>query len=446
MPVGKLLWKYSLPAVVGMLVMSTYNIIDRIFIGRIGTDAIAGLAITFPLMNICAALGCLIGVGAAARISIAFGKKDTMMAEKILGNSLTMTIVIGVLYLVVFYLFLEKILRLFGASDVTLPYAYDYMLYLLPGFLLTNLSYSFNNAMRASGYPKKAMLTMIIGAVANVILDPIFIFALDMGIKGAAIATVISMGISAVWVMWHFINKKNVLHFTSGTYSVDFRLVGNIMALGASPFLINLAGSFLNVLINNTLYKYGGDLAIGAAGIFNTYTQMVVVTVLGICQGLQPIIGYNYGAGLYNRMRKVFFLASGIATLIFTVGTLGGLFAPKYIAMAFTSDAALIDVSATALKLSTIMFWMVGFQIISTTLFQSVGAAGKAIFLSLARQVIFIIPIMIILPRFLQLDGVWLSFPLSDLFATSVSIILVYRELAAIKMKANEQRINSQAI
>ena len=436
MPVGKLLWKYSVPAVIGMVVMSLYNIVDRIFIGQgVGADAIAGLAITFPLMNISAALGTLIGVGAAARVSIEYGKDDQKLAQKILGNSLTMTLIIAVIYTTLFYLFLEPILRLFGASDKTLPYAYDYMFYLLPGFILTNLSFSFNNIMRASGYPKKAMITMILGAVVNVILDPIFILVLDMGIRGAAIATVISMAITAVFVMWHFFEKSSILHFTRGTYTPDIRLVWSIMAIGASPFLINIAGCCINVLINNTLYKYGGDIAIGAAGIFNTYTQMVVMTVLGICQGLQPIIGYNFGANKYDRMRSAYFRAIWVSLVIFTIGTLGSMCGTKYIVKAFTTDSELIDASIYALRLSTISFWTVGIPIISTALFQSVGDAGKAIFLSLTRQVIYIIPIMLILPRILGLKGVWLSFPLSDLCTLATTIILVKRELSRIKTR-----------
>lgn len=436
MPVGKLLWKYSVPAVIGMVVMSLYNIVDRIFIGQgVGADAIAGLAITFPLMNISAALGTLIGVGAAARVSIEYGKDDQQLAQKILGNSLTMTLIIAVSYTSLFYIFLEPILRLFGASDKTLPYAYDYMFYLLPGFILTNLSFSFNNIMRASGYPKKAMVTMILGAVVNVILDPIFILVFDMGIRGAAIATVISMAITAVFVMWHFVKKSSILHFTSGTYRPDMRLVWSIMAIGASPFLINIAGCCINVLINNTLYQYGGDMAIGAAGIFNTYTQMVVMTVLGICQGLQPIIGYNYGANKYDRMRSAYFLAIWVSLVIFTIGTIGSLFGTQYIVKAFTTDPELIDASIYALRLSTITFWTVGIPIISTALFQSVGDAGKAIFLSLTRQVIYIIPIMLILPRILGLKGVWLSFPLSDLCTLITTLLLVKRELSKIKMR-----------
>ena len=436
MPVGKLLWKYSVPAVIGMVVMSLYNIVDRIFIGQgVGADAISGLAITFPLMNISAALGTLIGVGAAARVSIEYGKDDQQLAKKILGNSLTMTLIIAIAYTTVFYIFLEPILRFFGASDVTLPYAYDYMFYLLPGFILTNLSYSFNNIMRASGYPKKAMITMILGAVINVALDPIFILVLDMGIRGAAIATVISMLITAIFVMWHFCNKSSVLHFTRGIYRPNIRLVWNIMTIGASPFLINLAGCCINILINNTLYKYGGDVAIGAAGIFNTYTQTVVMIVLGICQGLQPIIGYNYGAHKYERLRSAYFLAIRVSSIIFIIGAMGSMFGTEYVVRAFTVDPKLISASTHALRMATFTFWTVGVSIVSTTLFQSVGDAWKSIFLSLTRQVIYIIPIMLVLPRFIGLDGVWLSFPLSDLCTLITTIILVKRELMKIKVR-----------
>ena len=286
--VGRLLWRYSLPAVVGMLVMSLYNIIDRIFIGQgVGPEAIAGLAITFPVMNISAALGVLIGAGGSARISILLGAKDYHGARRVLGNALTLMTAIVVCYLTVFAIFIDDILTIFGASEVTLPYARDYMLYILPGLFMTNFSHTFNNFMRVSGYPVKAMVTMFIGAGVNVVLDPLFIFHFGWGIKGAAIATDISMAVSALFVMRHFFTSSSVLHFNRDPwmYRPDLRVIGSIVAIGAAPSLVNAAACFINVIINKTLYTHGGDIAVGAAGIFTSYTSLMTMVVVGLCQG-----------------------------------------------------------------------------------------------------------------------------------------------------------------
>ena len=292
--VGRLLWRYSLPAVVGMLVMSLYNVIDRIFIGQgVGPEAIAGLAITFPVMNLSAALGVLIGAGGSARISILLGAKDYAGARRALGNALVTLSVIVLAYLIIFGIFIDDILMAFGASEVTLPYARDFMLYILPGMFMTNFAFTFNNFMRVSGYPVKAMVTMFIGAGVNVILAPIFIFWLGWGIKGAAIATDISMTVSALFVMSHFFNRSSVLHFEhdSCMYRPSWRVIASIISIGAAPSLVNAAACFINVIINKSLYTYGGDIAVGAAGIFTSYTSLMTMVIVGMCQGMQPIIG-----------------------------------------------------------------------------------------------------------------------------------------------------------
>ncbi len=423
---ASLLWKYSVPAVVGMLVMSLYNVIDRIFIGQgVGPDAIAGLAITFPVMNLATALGVLVGAGAAARTSIMLGAKDLDNARLVLGNSLTIILINATIYLTIFAVFMDPILRAFGASENTLPYARDFLTYLLPGLLMINLAYSFNNIQRASGYPRRSMFTMIIGAVCNVILAPIFIFGLDMGIKGAAIATDISMTISAIFVFSHFFRKSSVVHFTPGIFRLRRRIVWGIISIGASPSLVSAASCVINVIINTSLQQYGGDSAVAAAGIFTTYTSLIVSVVLGICQGMQPIVGYNYGAQRYDRLKKTFWLTSLAATILCTIGCVFGLSFPHLIARAFTVDAALIAETNRSLSLSLLMFWVVGFQIVSTNFFQSIGKAGRAIFLSLARQVIFMIPLLLVFPRMFGLDGVWVSFPLSDTFATVATIFMI---------------------
>lgn len=431
-PVGRLLWRYSLPAVVGMLVMSLYNIIDRIFIGQgVGPEAIAGLAITFPVMNLSAALGVLIGAGGSARLSILLGAKDFNGARRTLCSSLILLLIIVCCYLCCFAIFIDEILIAFGASEVTLPYARDFMIYILPGMFMTNFAFTFNNFMRASGYPVKAMITMLIGAGCNLILAPIFIFYLDMGIKGAAIATDISMMISAYFVLSHFFSSKSTLHFTKDRdlYRLRAKIVLPVLSIGAAPSVVNAAACFINVIINKSLYQYGGDMAVAAAGIFTSYTSLMTMVVVGICQGMQPIIGYNYGAGKIGRLRRTYWLAVAVSTVIVSTGQTIGLLFPDYIGRAFSGDAGLIRETARCLHISLMAFTVVGFQVVSTTLFQSIGKAKASIFLSLTRQVLFLIPLLLVLPPRMGLDGVWTAFPLSDLVATLVTAVMVSWQL-----------------
>lgn len=432
-PLGRLLWQYSLPAVVGIVVMSVYNIIGRIFIGHgVGPDAIAGLAITFPVMNVSAAFGVLIGAGAASRISIVLGQGNKRGAELILGNSIVMTLIFGTLYIALFAIFLDPILRLFGASDTSLPYARDYMVWILPGLLINNICYSFNNVMRSTGYPTKAMITMFIGAGINVVLAPIFIFGLQWGIKGAAIASDIGMGVSAAFVMWHFIDRRSQLHFSPGTYHLQWSVLRPVMAIGAAPCIVNTAGCVINAVVNNTVYRYGGDSAVASIGIFTAVTGLLVSTVIGVCMGMQPIVGYNYGARRYDRLKRTFWLAAAVCTVVCTLGAIAGHFIPRQISWMFANDAALIAAGERTLRMTTWMFWAVGFQIVSTNFFQSLGEASKSIFMSLSRQVIFLIPLLFTLPRLWKLDGVWLSFPFSDLIATLVAVALLSIEMRKI--------------
>ncbi len=427
---GRLLWDYSLPAVVGMLVMSLYNVIDRIFIGQgVGTEAIAGLAITFPVMNVSAAIGVLIGAGAAARASIMLGARDYRGAELVLGNALTLIVVDAAVYLTLFAIFLDDILQAFGASPASLPYARDFMQWILPGMFVMNITFSFNNLMRASGYPVKAMVTMFIGAGCNLVLAPIFIFLLGMGIKGAAIATDLSMTCSMVFVMAHFFRRNSSLRFRPNTFALKWHIVIGIIGIGAAPSIVNLAGSAINVIINKTLLVYGGDHAVAAAGISTTFTSLLVMIVVGICQGMQPIIGYNYGAGRLDRLKRTFWLATAAGSVVCTIGFIMGLCVPRLIARAFTIDKHLIDVTANAFTHQLWAFWMVGFQVVATTLFQSIGKVGKSIFLSLTRQVIFLIPLLLWLPKAWHLNGVWMSFPISDICATVVTAIMVAWQL-----------------
>lgn len=440
--VGRLLWKYSLPAVVGMLVMSLYNVVDRIFIGQgVGPEAIAGLAITFPVMNLSAALGVLVGAGGAARISILLGANDTKGAQKVLGNALGLMFIIICCYLSIFAIFIDDILLAFGASEVTLPYAHDFMFYILPGMFMTNFAFTFNNFMRASGYPVRAMVTMFIGAGLNVILAPIFIFYLGWGIKGAAIATDLSMTVSAIFVMSHFLRKSSIIRFKRGRemYVLSMRIILSIISIGAAPSLVNAAACFINVIINKSLYAHGGDIAVGAAGIFTTYTSLMTMVVVGICQGMQPIIGYNYGANQIHRLKRTFWLATGVSTFIVTIGQVFGLFFPDMVGRAFTTDPGLISETSRCLHISLCAFTVVGFQIVSTTLFQSIGRAGASIFLSMTRQVIFLIPLLLLLPSHFGLDGVWASFPASDILATIVTLIMIIHQLSKFKKVSQAQ-------
>lgn len=437
--IWKLLLRYSLPAVVGTVVMALYNIIDSVVIGHAINDpnVVAGIAITFPVMNLATALGMLIGAGAATRVSIVMGQRDHRAAEKILGNSVVLTVLIGIAYVSVFAIFLDKILYLFGASPNTLPYAREFLMWVMPGMVLMNLTFSYNNVMRATGYPGKAMYTNLIGAGLNMILAPTFLFGFHMGIRGAAIATDISMSITAIFVMSHFFHKKNVLHFVKGTFRPHWRVIKPILYIGMAPFLINVAGSAINAIINNSLLKYGGDNAIAAVVVFNRYVTVFVFIVIGICQGMQPILGYNYGARLYSRLFSTLRLAAICAVCVTTLGCIIGATNPVTIAKMFMQDPAQILCAENCLKITTLTFWMVGFQIVCTNFFQSLGMAGKAVFLSLTRQVIFMVPLLFILPPIYGLDGVWAAFPIADFVATVVAtLMLIYQIKMIRRMKA----------
>lgn len=436
--VWKLLLKYSLPAVVGTVVMSVYNIIDSIVIGHAIDDpnVVAGIAVTFPVMNLATALGMLIGAGSATRISIVMGQNDKPMAEKILGNSVQLTVLVGITYITLFAVFLDPILKMFGASENSLPYAHEFLMWVLPGMVLMNLTFSYNNVMRATGYPGKAMYTNLIGAGLNAVLAPIFLFGFKWGIKGAAIATDISMVVTAVFVMAHFFEKKSVLHFKRGTFRLDWHVIKAILYIGMSPFLINVAGSCINAIVNNSLLRYGGDDAIAAVVVFNRFVTIFVMVVIGICQGMQPILGYNYGSGRLDRLFKTLRLAAVAGVFFTTIGSLLGAFNPHVIAAMFMQDEQQIECAVNCLHITTIGFWMVGFQIVGTNFFQSLGMAGKAVFLSLTRQIIFMIPMLLILPGYFQLNGVWACYPICDVIATVVTAFMLAWEIREIKASA----------
>lgn len=434
-PVGRLLVKYSVPAVTGIVVTALYNIIDSIVIGQAIDDpnVVAGIAVTFPVMTLVGAFGMLIGAGAATRISIVLGQKDHRTAEVILGNSVQLTLIIGALYMLALWLFCDKILYMFGASPATLPYAREFILWVLPGMVLSNLTYSYNNVMRASGYPRKAMYTNMIGAVLNAILAPLFLFVFGWGIKGAAIATDISMLVAASWVLGHFFVRKNTLHFERGTFGFRWKVIREVLYIGMAPFLINVAGSVINAIVNNSLLKYGGNDAIAAVVVFNRYVTIFVFVVIGVCQGMQPILGYNYGSGKFDRLFKTLRLAVFFGLAVTVIGSVLGQLIPDWVARLFMRDPAQIAAAVQCLKLTTLGFWMVGFQIVATNFFQSLGKAGKAVFLSLTRQILFMVPLLLILPRYFALNGVWVCYPLSDCVSTVVAGVMLWMQVRTIK-------------
>lgn len=426
--IGKLIWQYSIPSIVGMIVMSLYNIVDRIFIGQgVGALAISGLALTFPFMILLMAFGMLIGAGASSRISITLGENNIEKAEKILGNALTLTILITGTISILTYIFMGDLLRLFGGTDQTIGYAEEYMRIIVPANVFSAINFGFNNIMRATGFPKKAMYTMLICAIINAALDALFIFVFDWGIQGAAWATVIAYTVGSIWVMSHFFLPVSQIRFKKAYLRLEKDIVGSIVSIGMSPFSMQLASSLVIVTVNTTLLKHGGDLAIGAYGIINSLLTLAIQIVLGLNQGTQPVVGFNYGAKLYDRMFKTLKTAIIISTIITSAAFMSGLLFSKFSVSLFTSDAELIQISSNALRIVIFMFPVVGFQIVISNFFQSIGKAKISIFLSLTRQFIFLVPAILILPIVFDLNGAWASFPVADGLASIVAAITLYR-------------------
>lgn len=432
--IGKLLMQYAVPAIIAMTASSLYNMVDSIFIGHgVGTMAISGLALTFPLMNLAAAFGSLVGVGASTLISVKLGQKDYDTAQRVLGNVFVLNILLGVTFTVVVMVFLDPILYFFGGSEQTIGYARDYMQIILLGNAVTHLYLGLNAVLRSSGHPQKAMYATIATVVINTILDPIFIYGFGWGIRGAAIATVLAQIISLVWQFKLFSNKDELLHFRRGIFRLRRKIVFDSLAIGMSPFLMNLAACFIVILINQGLKKYGGDLAIGAFGIVNRLVFFVVMIVMGLNQGMQPIAGYNFGAKLYGRVDRVLKLTIIYATAVTTFGFVVGMLMPELVVGIFTSDKELIDISARGLRIVVIFFPIIGFQMVASNFFQSIGMAGKAIFLSLTRQLVVLLPCLIILPQFFGVAGVWYSMPLSDFIASIIALVMLVMQFRKFK-------------
>lgn len=434
--IGKLLMQYAIPAIIAMTASSLYNMVDSIFIGHgVGPLAIAGLAITFPLMNLAAAFGSLVGVGASTLISVKLGQKDYTTAQHILGNVVSLNLLIGLLFTLVSLLFLDPILYFFGASDATLPYARDYMITILLGNVITHMYLGLNSVLRSAGHPQKAMAATILTVVINTLLDPLFIYTFHMGIRGAAIATVLAQVISLCWLIKIFCNKNELLHLKRGIYRLKMTLVENIIGIGLAPFFMNLASCFIVILINKGLKLYDGDLAIGAFGIVNRIVFLFVMIVMGLNQGMQPIAGYNFGAQHYHRVNQVMKYTVIAATIVTTTGFLVGELMPELAVSAFTTDAQLIQLSANGLQVVVLFFPIIGFQMVTSNFFQSIGMAKKAIILSLSRQVLILIPCLLILPLFWAVKGVWYSMPISDITASIIAGTMLYAQFKHFKQQ-----------
>ena len=428
-PVGQLLWQYALPAIVAMTASSLYNIIDRAMIGQIvGPEAIAGLGITFPFMNLSAAFGAAVGVGSSACISVKLGQQDYKTAENLLGNTVTLNLIVGFLFMAVSLLFLDPILRFFGASDVTLPYAREFMIVILLGNMVTHMYLGMNAVLRAAGKPRHAMYATLFTVACNIVLVVAFVWWFRWGIRGAALATITSQTLALCWQMWIFSDKKELLHLKKGIYKLRKTLVLNIISIGISPFLMNATSCIIVIFMNNQFVRYGGDMAVGAYSIANSVVMVFFMFVMGMNQGMQPIVGYNYGAEKYDRMFRCLWLTIACATAILLVGWTLSMFFPRQIARIFTTDPTLLDLSATGIKLDMLVFFVVGSQAAITHFFQSIGKVKISIFLSLSRQLFLLLPMAYVFPLFWDLDGVWYSMPASDFgsFAMTIPTLIWY--------------------
>jgi putative MATE family efflux protein len=428
--IGKLLLQYSIPAITATSVESIYNIIDRVFIGHgVGAMAISGLAVTFPMMNLAAAFGAMVGVGAAALVSIRLGERNQREANAILGNTLFLNVVISTVFSVVCFIFLDRILLAMGASKQTLPYAKQFIQIILLGNVFTHVYLGLNNVMRASGYPLKAMINTLVTVGVNLALAPLFIFAFRWGIRGAALATVCAQVVGSVWGLLHFMRKGHSVRFCAGCFKPELRIIRDIFSIGLPSFIMLFCASFIAVLVNLRLTQYGGDYAIGAYGINVVLGGLFVMITVGLNMGMQPIVGYNFGATQFDRARRAYRLAVIAATCITTFGFLLGEIFPRALASVFTSDPQLIDQIVTAMRFTFLLFPVIGFQMVTSSFFQSIGKARVAIVLSLSRQVLFLIPFLIVLPLFWDLNGVWAAGPASDLTASVVTFFVLKAQM-----------------
>lgn len=437
-PVGKLLFKYSLPAIIGMMVNALYNVVDRMYIGKLGALPMTGIGLSLPIMTLIMGFGMLVGIGAGARVSIRLGQNRKDLAEKILGNAFVLLILIMLSISVLGLIFEVPLLNLFGASEATIDYATEYLSVILIGSIFQGLGFGLNAVVRSEGSPQIAMYTVLIGAIINIILDPILIFVFDMGIRGAAIATVFSQFVTTIWVLYHFTSSKSKLKLHWKNMKLDGPTVVSILSIGMSPFSMQVAASAVSALANSALKSTGGDIAIGAMTVINAIVIFFLMPIFGINQGSQPIIGFNYGAKAFDRVKKTLLIAVLIGSGLSTFGFLLTQFWTRGLIQLFNNDPELVSVASKGMKIFLSMLPLIGFQIISANYFQAVGKAPKAMFLSLLRQVIVLIPLLIILPKLIGLTGVWLAGPIADFTASVVTAIFLYVELKHLDLSHNE--------
>ncbi len=447
-PIGKLLIKYSVPAIIGMIVNGLYNVVDRIFIGNIpgvGPLAITGLGVTMPIMTIIMAFGMLIGIGTTTNISIKLGQGKKEEAEKLIGNAITLAIIVGLLISVFGLIFENQILNMFGASEGSLPYAKAYINIILLGSVFNLLGFVFNNAIRGDGNPKLSAMIMVVGCLTNIVLDALFIMVLNMGIQGAAIATITSQFITSIWGLSYYLRGKSNLKFRKTSLKLDKSLVASIFAIGSAPFAMQIAASCVQIICNNSLKTYGGDLAIGAMATINSVIMMVGMPIVGISQGAQPIIGFNYGAKKYDRAHKALKICATAATIGLSIGWLLVQLVPGPIVSMFNSDAELVSISVDGIRKYLSMMPLIGVSMIGSNYFQAIGKAKHAMVLSLLRQVILLVPMMLILPRILGLNGVWFAQPIADLISFVVTAVLLIKEVKSDKIETND-KVESEII
>ena len=428
--VGKLLIQYAIPAIIAQTAASLYNMIDSVFIGHIpnvGAEAISGLATTFPFMNLSAAFGAMVGIGGATQLSVRLGQRDYSSAKNILGNLVTLNIIVGVLFALVSLLFLDEILFFFGASEATLPFARDFMVIILIGNPVTHMYFGINAALRASGHPKQAMYATIMTVAINILLAPLFIYVLGWGIRGAALATILAQCSTLAWQTKLLSNPNELLHLQRGIYKLKSDIVKGILSIGMSPFFINAAACVVVIIINKGLRSYSdnGDMSIAAYGIANRMQFIFVMVVLGLTQGMQPIVGYNYGARHHDRVKSALKLTILWATLVTTLGFVICEFFPETVSRAFTAEPELIRYSAWAMRVMCTFMPLIGFQLVTTNFFQSIGKVNRSIFLSLTRQVLLLIPLLLIMPLFIGEKGVWYSMPVSDIIAAMLTVVML---------------------
>ena len=424
---GKLLIQYSVPAIIASVATSLYNIIDSIFIGQgVGTMAISGLAITFPLMNLVIAFCMFIAAGGAAISSIYLGQKEYGRATNVLSNVVKLCLIHSIVFGGLSLLFLDEILYFFGATDATIKYAREFMRVILYGTPISYIFIVLNNLMRATGYPKKAMLSALLSVIVNIILAPIFIFILKLGISGAALATICGQAVSLVWHIYHFKSKTSFVHFSAEHNKLSWSIIKNVYSIGLSPFLMNVCACIVVVFINKALLETGGangELAVGAYGIVNRVGMLFVMIVFGITQGMQPILGFNYGANNWERVRRTLNIGILVGLLVTTIGLIVAELIPRQISSLFATDETLIAISTTGFRISFMFFAVIGGQVVIQNFFQSIGKPMISIFLSLTRQLLFLIPTLLIFPKIWGVEGVWTSLAVSDMLAFIVAII-----------------------